>query len=1139
MLGSKTGIACFFVWCALCAQCCKGQAQTPESVLSSLKKLDRRLLQVAGSLPTDNGTDGWQLYVNDALVYDSIQNRNVPVHHFRFVVELREGDNLISLSSFKMVESKPVQLHRWSTHISSPAAHTPERFALLIDGESNSNQILSNFKAQLEDKGIAPHNVFTVDTAAELQETANELARRTSGDDSVLVYYIGKGLVPLSGGEPILSLSSDTPAKQDLWLSLSGVIRLTEGLPNPAFMFDTDFREYVRDPSGGITLESRSPDGNLGLRRSSTQWLSGLPRQNNLEFAITNPYMGGTPPGYLTRLLRTQIDSCVGDCNSFADIFKDLKHGTSADTSPPVLYYNSRPSGRGFSLGIPIEQPNSFSVSVSPVHSIDPTMIVYDLAPKIPSNVSYSWADLFVDGILIRHLIRDVQRPNFVWQLPLSEGTHLVDIKLGTGSRIVGSTRTEIAVNMNQPTVRADFDNSIAVSISNPDHNTSTTGSYSTLEYLIGGPHSQLLYYSVRNNGAVVWRGYALPKRKKRLVEITTQVPLNVGINYITVEVNDGKHVQTAKVFVEKRNVQPIRAVVIGVDQVGGLPKLKGVLSDVQSITRMLLFNTDLKARDLTVLTGHEATTEAIRRILRAAPTNTPTDPFLQEPPNDTLFLYFAGYGTTLLDRSNRPTGRCILPSDFRIESEQATCISTDEIDRYLDSWPKAIVLFDTSYDGLSIPSGPDSQFVSRTFKDFLSNDPSWRTTSGVDRTGKLFLVASDTNNQALELTSPAGGLFTGSFVDAVEKGTSSGPLRLQDAFVATRILTRQRSGESEVPLLKGSLPSPFMFRSRFYEELTEEADEIVRNLRTDSAGLRPINTVQANRALDLVDTALAMAESRDAKFIRANILLEENELDSAQQSIAEGLRGLDEAIHLHPFEYSRWMLSRCVLKERQGDVEGAISDCQSALSAAALNIQSFLSARVVPRAQLTLVGLYFAAGQYSKCISIAKQVFGLTRAELVDISDEELAHAALFAYLALRLDGRSKEASNFLNLYSAKVKSRDVINVSVVLFNVALNLNRLSPPEFNSGWFDVVVDYFNDSKADADIFDRFYVDTLAFDRKDASSYECIRRFVTGMRLWFDKSPTAASNEFQMATLVERHQLLEYWVARNPPTPLH
>jgi hypothetical protein len=377
-------------------------------------------------------------------------------------------------------------------------------------------------------------------------------------------------------------------------------------------------------------------------------------------------------------------------------------------------------------------------------------------------------------------------------------------------------------------------------------------------------------------------------------------------------------------------------------------------------------------------------------------------------------------------------------------------------------------------------------------------------------------------------LRNPPDGLFTRSFVNVVESELSSGDaesaksLQLQDAFYAARALAAQKSKGIQIPLLKGSFPTPFAFSTRRLNDLITEAGNAEQNARFDSEALRPFDAVLTTRALDLIETALALQpDSREAKHIRANMFLQKDDLAAASQIINEEIEKM--TVSDHSLDYQDWMLSSCELKKRQGDLQGAIHDCENAFPG-----------NNATRDRIALLGLYFSMGRYWQSVLLGSQLFGTRYRSFSSVSDDELAHATLLTYLALRLTGNPSEAEQFLKPYSESADDfdrRPILKLSHVE-GEKHSLSLVCPP-IHAPWFRTVVEYFNDPKADATRFDDFFGDTLPFDRKDASSYECIHHFSVGMHLLLGESLTESRKEFQEATVGDRKQYIEYWIAKR------
>ena len=264
-------------------------------------------------------------------------------------------------------------------------------------------------------------------------------------------------------------------------------------------------------------------------------------------------------------------------------------------------------------------------------------------------------------------------------------------------------------------------------------------------------------------------------------------------------------------------------------------------------MAKMVARYTDAVPGEVNLLTGSSATRQAIVNAIANSTVTHAADPGSNVDNSDEmLLLYFAGYGATFQD-VNGQIVRCILPSDFDATHPVTSCIATTEIDRFLDSWDRSVVIFDTSYDGLAGDQGGSDRSrptFSRTYKDLLTPDSGWRLSAGIDRPDRVFLVASGTNSAALESRDRSQGLFTWSFTRAIEEqvsvsGTGVQEVSLFDAFNRARNDTSDQSDRRQVPLMKGTLSSPFVFVDKAAGDLKREASAIDHSLRDDIASMR------------------------------------------------------------------------------------------------------------------------------------------------------------------------------------------------------------------------------------------------------------------------------------------------------------
>ena len=129
---------------------------------------------------------------------------------------------------------------------------------------------------------------------------------------------------------------------------------------------------------------------------------------------------------------------------------------------------------------------------------------------------------------------------------------------------------------------------------------------------------------------------------------------------------------------------------------------------------------------------------------------------------------------------------------------------------------------------------------------------------------------------------------------------------------------------------MKGVLSTQFQFAGKSPLDLKREASAISRAIHADVVSMRSVNPLQLRRATKLYTKVLSVNEvDVEARQGQARLLLYQDNLSTAAQLIDAGIAS--QPIPQDPRDDSEWLLIRSELKMRQGDLDGAIADCQSA----------------------------------------------------------------------------------------------------------------------------------------------------------------------------------------------------------------
>ncbi len=1126
-------------------------AQDPAVLLNSLQTFVKgRTVLIDGALPSLPGVDGWQITVDDAILLSRAMEAGNPIFQVRVLSALREGDNLICIDALHLRNGQAsVIVKRWSTHVHTVADLTADRFVILVSDKSDRDVTadVEAFGATLLQNGIPPGKLFRAGDLPDLDRALTTIEKSIGPDDKVLVYFRGGGTIAPTDGEPILQLSSEDTGGAGGGIPLRELLRRTVDLPSLSLLLDVKFRGGERE-QGNIGSTSNPNTQYLDPDRRALPWLQLLGKRANVELAMTNPFDTTSAMGLLTeRVLSTSRAPAAG-CISLSDAIRSMSPARSlADGKPQPIYFAANTSFSSYCILQTSGPTGSLQIDTIPIKFPDSFMIADEFSTTVSAEVPYSWSELLVDGVLMRHSPAGVQTQSphkIVERVSISEGTHIVELRVGAGKKILAWGKTEVTPILKLQNVSTVSDDLRAEFVRPARSSIYSSSSLATIAFIAADQIGNTVHYEVRNNGVVLFRGIAPNVKKQQIVEIVRRVPLSIGINNLVLEVRHGDLMTLSTTRVVRRSPDPIHAVLVGVDTIPGGVPLHGVQSDVNSMKKLLLRYTDVKAKDIVVLMGREATLAAIRQAIGNASTNRPSDPFLNGEGNVTLFLYFSGYGTLVLNDSKQPLARCILPSDFEIKDPLRTCLSTDEITALLNSWDRSIIVVDASYDGLSGEIHPtpnkNASLFSRTFNSYLSTDSEWRVSSGTDRSDRVFLVASETNTPALESDTPPNGLFTSSLIEAVEgqlspeKDEPTRSLQLADAFAFARMKTITKSGDSQTPLIKGFLSSPFAFSPRTIGHLMLEATTINYSALDDIGALRQLDMNQLRFASDLFDTVIALApQDPEAQQGLARSALYQGNFVIAQDLIDKGIA----AILTQPSSnsLSGWLLLRSELKMRHGDIKGAVSDCEQSISIKT----DFASAEAF------LVGLYFAAGQYEKSSSIATRLLHqhaiLTKS---DITDDEWGHIVLLRYLAFKRAGNDAEASGalqeYLDVNRGSSLTKDISwPLGKAFGSIAGHKDASEAFVVQAPWVHSVAEVLLDPKADVQHLQQFPQETAAFDEKDPQPFSCIVHFYLGMRSLLNNSPSDGKRELQLAADTGQNQYAEYWSAVAEKSRVH
>ena len=1089
--------------------CAGANAKDPSAILDSYQmSSDSGFIILAGVLPEMLSTDGWQIVVNDQVVQLLDAQHGGVGTSLRIVIPVRDGDNVISIQSLRYSNHFPASvLQSWSKHIFREPDATGRQFAVLIDSSSKQNEGTNTtaFPTALTQHGLASTDIFVVKSMTELAITLGSLEQQAARNDRLLIYFRGPGTRAVNTGEPILILSRADDATRDS-LSISQLLMLVPDLPRLSLLFDVDFdREQVWPEVDNFA------------------WFQKLAVRNTFELALSNPMIGGTPSGDITNSLMSQMESSPAEpfCSVVADAFDSILSSRANTAAAPKYIYLTSPT---FSWGCIVHSSRNsriLEVASKRAGPVDP-YFVEDFTATIPPGLLYSWSEIRVDGVLVSHrsvVLDGLQRGGVLEEhISVSQSRHLVEIRVGSGKNILGVGRTEVVPSTSTATLllSSDDPNLRAEIVQSSNYPDRTTNSLINLIFRAGDVRGRTVQYELRNNGEVLRQGTAPSDAKIPVIsEFLQQIPLSVGLNTLVVEVREGNTIAWSTLSVVRVIDPPLHALLIGSAKIRGSEPLTGVPPDIKAMKDILIRYTNINPQDIIVLTGEHATLSAIRQAMDNSRATPPIDPFLQGEGDPALFLYFSGYGTTLLDTSSNPYERCILPSDFVSERAPLTCLSIPEMYALLNTWRASVAFFDTSFDGLSGRLGRGSPNkalgLSRTIGDLFTDDSDMRAVSQLERPGRILIFASGTNTAALESTEGLGGVFTQSFAEALNRELAfENPgvqtLQLEDAFSLAKQKTILKSEETQTPSLVGFLPAPFLFSVRHYGNVFHEAYVIELASRADIQGLRRVNPTQLQKAAVLYElTGTLMPNEEMGKEGLAQVLIYQDMLPEAEEIISQGISS-SGAPDRKGTDLAKWLLLRSQLRMEQGEIEKALEDCKRASS---LTSAATVPSELVALNLMGLMGLNLATGHFEESSTLSTQLLNNIM-PFSNFTEDEKAHIILLKYVSDQMAGHHSAAP---------------IELEKFLY--------LQAP-----WFQMTANYFLNPVAEKSELQFFIIRGAPEGIADPKALDCMRHFYIGMRSLWEGSTADASQELSLVLATGQKQYVEYWIAKAQLTAL-
>ena len=1117
----------------------------PRSLLSRLPTNTSQDVYIFdGAIKRSAGVDRWRLSLNDGVIFESSSPASRSVTAIRVALILRTGDNLIVLESLSGVDADATVVGQWTTHVSRRADRPAEQFVALVQGQMGASidrSPLEAFEQSLIAIGIPETHIRSASSWQEVSTILGDFGKEANAKDQVLIYYLGLGRVSRVSMEPLL-LFPNAKSSIDSW-PVSDLIREAPDLPSVSALLDISY-EPTAQRAGDLPLG--------GLRQPVTApgapWLRMLTPGQSVEVTYTNPFTatsGWIAEGYTGDFVRELASADAGPnaCKTFAMVAQALMATAYTQRKAPVwpVFFTKGSSSFRFCRPAPENVSRRLAVELVPPVDADPPLRFADLPAGIRADMTLGSTEVTVDGIPVVRQTRSPQvrrsdgaSPGF--RLPLGLGSHLIEVTTSRqgGSFSVGSGAVDVA---GAGTVVLKASDRLKATIQSPVRNSVTSDVSANLGFLVGDLDGDRIRYEVRNNGVVVLQEVVRNAPTLGRLQAVRQIPLVIGVNNVVLEVRQGGRFRSARTTVVRRQAQSVRAVIVGVDAPAGAVPLSGATADAQMMKDLLLRYTDAVPNQILLLTGANATRQAVIDAITELNRNSSSDPFsLSQGSSDVFLLYFAGYGLTIEDADTSQPTRCLLPSDFDPDRAKATCMSTTELDTLLDSAGKSLVIVDTSYDGLSsgdASTGGAALGRSRTYRDFLTADTTWRLSSGTDRPDRAFLVASGSNSPAMETSDGRHGLFTLAFDNAIRhqlekdtKGTQE--LSLLDAYNLAHDDTSARSNRHQIPVMKGVLSTPFVFVRNPQVDLKDEASGLSRAVRDDVTAMRRLDPVHVARAADLYDKILSLNDHDvEAQQGRARMLLLKGDVESARQVV-------DEAAQRWPAldakNAAEWLVIRAELEMRTGDLNAAIADSEQAVKH---DPQS-------PGPTAFLGMLYGATSQPDKSLAQLQPLLAMSERLRNDrsLTDEEWGRIILHTYLSLRRVGRRSDAHLLLESYAESYQGENYLKL--VYRNRFVrkwlphqsSVVAMGEVGVQAPWPHVVAEFMRQRRKYEKQLYSFRGDVASYDPRDETAFECMLHFYVGMAETLDKNPERAKEEFQRVVATGKTEYIEYWIAK-------
>ena len=554
------------------------------------------------------------------------------------------------------------------------------------------------------------------------------------------------------------------------------------------------------------------------------------------------------------------------------------------------------------------------------------------------------------------------------------------------------------------------------------------------LEVGVSNFNSKSVDLEVRNQGVLVFAGAFTKHLRKDSVERVISIPLTLGENILTLQVVDGNNSSSKSMTIYRRPTQPIKAVLVGVDQTDGDNRSQiKTTDDVAKLAQDLMRFTDLVPRNLVVLDGRNVGSGEVVVALFQATQRAPRD-------REDYTLVFSYSGPGLTKANDDPSmRRCLLLKDKDDAGQEQSCLPLVGIENALNRWPRTVAILDTSFDGLRGLNQTTGMY-SRTAQSYF--EAAGTTGIQVPSEDHVYLMASQQNSPALVEDRNHHGLFSESlheaFIERIEAQRSNTSLwrasravDLQSVFSTAQRKVVEKSEAVQSPQFLGLASKQVQFREVAVSDLVSEALSITFNFRRTQSEMRPDVPNTLGDASDLLEKALAIDPSNViAAQAQCSIDIIYRDYVRGEQCVKDGLSGSKDS-----YQRARWLELYVGVEIGQGHLTRAL---QFALEAHSLYSGS-------QRLNFTLGRLLLITGQNSEADQMFESLLNdetaRSGATLDSISQSEWGHVVLWEYVA-----RSR--------LGEKLKSRELLTAYFIQHTRGLDFIK----RMTKGWFGGII---------------------------------------------------------------------------------